>query len=181
LFFTTSILTGTSLYAREEIVPAKITKYYRLNYIAPKKLKVFLSKLLPGVKYEINNQLNLVLAIDTPEKIAALEKLLKDLDRQIDQVLIEAKIVEITLGSEKTYGIDWTWQDKFGGSIKEIKALLENFLSNDLTARAQLQVGTLKADSFNAVINFLLSQTNTDLLTSPSIVTLDGKKAIIIQ
>ena len=58
-----------------------------------------------------------------------------------------------------------------------IKSFLENFLPAD--SKFQAQFGTLRVDGFNLVLQYLLTQTNTDLLSSPSIVTLNGKEASI--
>jgi len=45
---------------------------------------------------------------DTPEFLRRIATLVRDIDRQPKQILIEAKILEVTLNSEDSYGIDWT-------------------------------------------------------------------------
>jgi len=45
---------------------------------------------------------------DTPEFIRRIEALIKSVDRQPKQILIEARILEVTLNAEDSYGIDWT-------------------------------------------------------------------------
>ncbi len=44
---------------------------------------------------------------DLPEFLTRIEKLLKTLDHQPKQVLIEAKILEITLQDSESFGLDW--------------------------------------------------------------------------
>ena len=45
---------------------------------------------------------------DTPEFVDRIAKLIRNVDRQPMQILIEARILEITLNAEDSYGIDWT-------------------------------------------------------------------------
>ncbi len=44
---------------------------------------------------------------DQPTFMSRMTELLRDLDRRPQQILIEAKILEITLADEDAYGIDW--------------------------------------------------------------------------
>lgn len=53
---------------------------------------------------------------DTPEFLLRIAKLVREVDRQPKQILIEAKMLEITLTEEDSYGIDWTkFFDSNGG------------------------------------------------------------------
>jgi len=45
---------------------------------------------------------------DTPEFLRRIATLIHNIDRQPKQILIEAKILEVTLNSEDSYGINWT-------------------------------------------------------------------------
>jgi len=44
---------------------------------------------------------------DLPEFVRRIEALIKSVDRQPKQILIEARILEVTLNAEDSYGIDW--------------------------------------------------------------------------
>ena len=45
---------------------------------------------------------------DTPEFVRRVERLIRELDKQPRQILIEAKILEVTLNTEDSFGVDWT-------------------------------------------------------------------------
>ena len=45
---------------------------------------------------------------DTPEFLNRIEKLVRKIDKQPKQILIEARILEVTLNEEESFGIDWT-------------------------------------------------------------------------
>ncbi len=52
-------------------------------------------------------QRNLVVVQDLPEFVRQIERLVGVLDAQPKQILIEAKVLEITLDDSETYGFDW--------------------------------------------------------------------------
>lgn len=49
----------------------------------------------------------LIVVEDQPPFVRRIARLLRDLDRRPQQVLIEAKILEVTLADEDAFGIDW--------------------------------------------------------------------------
>jgi len=49
----------------------------------------------------------LVIVEDTPYFLGRIQRLLKEIDRQPRQILIEAKILEISLTDSESYGLDW--------------------------------------------------------------------------
>lgn len=156
---------------------AKITKYYYLNYVAAKEFKYIVSKMLPNISIEVNEEFKMAMVTDTQENINIFENMLKQVDLKSAQIRIEAKIVETKLSSTDKMGVNWTWQDLYNNSNKEIKSFLENFITADSKFTAQF--GTLRTDGFNIILQYLLTKTDTDLLSSPNIVTLNGKEAMI--
>ncbi len=56
--------------------------------------------LLPGRR--------MVVVEETAEGMARIEALLREIDRQPKQIMIEAKILEVTLDDNQNFGIDWT-------------------------------------------------------------------------
>ncbi len=156
---------------------AKITKYYYLNYISAKEFKYVVTKMLPNMGLEVNEEFKMAMVTDTQENINIFENMLKLVDLKTAQIRIQAKIVETKLSTTDKMGVNWTWQDLYNNSNKEIKSFLENFVPAD--SKFSGQFGTLRTDGFNIILQYLLTQTNTDLLSSPSIVTLNGKEASI--
>ncbi len=62
----------------------------------------------------------LLIVEDTPEFVDRIAKLLVELDRKPTQIMIEAKILEVTLDDEDSFGIDWSKlfnSDGGGGSF----------------------------------------------------------------
>lgn len=170
------VIITNDLYGYE----AMQTFYYKLNYITTSELRLLLPKFISdSIKFEIIDNPPVIVAKDTEENIKILENAIKKLDVKPKQVMIEAKIIEMRISTTDKYGVNWTWADKLfdAKSYTQLSSSLSSFAATD--AKIELQFGTLRLDNFNAVLNMLLTQTNAELLSSPSVVTLDGKEAII--
>jgi type II secretory pathway component GspD/PulD (secretin) len=58
----------------------------------------------------------LLVVEDMPEFLDRIAALMQELDRQPRQILIEAKILEITLSDDESFGMDWKTMFKLGDS-----------------------------------------------------------------
>jgi len=52
---------------------------------------------------------NMVIIEDMPQFLAKIERIIDEIDREPKQVMIEAKILEITLTDNQSYGLDWAY------------------------------------------------------------------------
>lgn len=99
--------------------------------------------------------------------------------RMRNGVVIESKILEVTLDDETQYGINWT-------ALPDLSGLsLSGGLSGGATARQALSAGTtsfqigIAGRRFNAVIDALAQQGQINVLSAPKVSTLNNQKAII--
>jgi len=99
--------------------------------------------------------------------------------RMRNGVVIETKILEVTLDDETQYGINWT-------ALPDLSGLsLSGGLSGGATARQALSAGTtsfqigIAGSKFNAVIDALAQQGQINVLSAPKVSTLNNQKAII--
>ncbi len=82
---------------------------FPIHYANPAQLQALLTPYLSNygqLTMLIDNKIMMV--EDTPEFLRRIAELIRSVDRQPKQILIEAQILEITLNSEDSYGIDWT-------------------------------------------------------------------------
>ncbi|HBC58626.1 MAG TPA: hypothetical protein DCZ03_15815 [Gammaproteobacteria bacterium] len=87
-----------------------ITKTFRVHYIdlEDENFENFLEPYLSGYgKGTIIPSKGLITVRDLPEFVDVVESILDELDRQPKQLVIEAKILEVTLDDSEAYGIDW--------------------------------------------------------------------------
>ncbi|WP_457623256.1 type II secretion system protein GspD [Persephonella sp.] len=120
------------------------------------------------------NKFTGTLVVTAPkDKMKKIEKFLRNIKKEIKkQVLIEAKIVEVTLSSGYQYGINWS-------------ALLRNISGASVTMQQTLALDNSVGEvivsglDFNAVINALSVVGKIETLSNPRIRVINGQTALI--
>ncbi|MBL6714835.1 MAG: type II secretion system secretin GspD [Pseudomonadales bacterium] len=157
-----------------------------------------------GTTIAADPSLNAVVVRSDPSTLAEVSELLQSLDVRRTQVLIEAAIVEVALQDRRDLGVDMAVIDRKGESAPlavsplagALQALLGTSLGtgaiettqdlNLLGAGASLTNPTVAVAklsngiSFGAVLQALSSNSDSDLLSTPSILTLDNEEASIV-
>jgi type IV pilus assembly protein PilQ len=89
-------------------------KTVTLNYakVADVSPHLAAAKISPSGTITVDNVNNALVIKDTPEGIEAAERLIRDLDRRPQQVLIEAKLVDVTLTDNLDIGIQWEYANQ---------------------------------------------------------------------
>jgi type II secretory pathway component GspD/PulD (secretin) len=81
---------------------------FPIQYADPAQLQSMLSPYLSKYgQLTVLVENKMLVVEDTPEFLRRIAKLIREVDRQPRQILIEAKILEVTLNEEDSYGIDW--------------------------------------------------------------------------
>ncbi len=84
-------------------------KTFKVQYTDPVLVEKILKKHLSKYgKITTLPKRNIIAVEDTPEFLKRIGTLLNELDREPKQILIEAKILEITLNDAESFGIDWS-------------------------------------------------------------------------
>lgn len=82
---------------------------FKVQYSDPKQVADILTKYLSRYgKITPLNERRMIVIEDTPEFIDRAGKLLLELDAEPKQILIEARILEVTLDDSENYGVDWS-------------------------------------------------------------------------
>lgn len=125
---------------------------------------------------------NALVIMADPAKVRSLESIVRQLDQPRSQVLIHAAIVEISGDIVNTLGVQWGVNSgsaqggiTFPGTNIQVGALAGP--DPALPEGAVLQLG---GDRFNALISALASDTNNNILSTPSLLTLDNQEASIL-
>ena len=134
-------------------------------------IKNMLSIIVPGEgRVNIDSRQSEIIVKGTTEEINNVETIIVGLDKRAPQIMIEAKVVEITIDGEKDLGIRWssgTGDTKVEGQITIGELTLGGSLE-----RSGLIEATLKA---------LQTEGKTNILSNPKVLTLDGKEAKILS
>ncbi|VVN38360.1 Type II secretion system protein D [Pseudomonas fluorescens] len=127
---------------------------------------------------------NALVLIAEPAQIRTVENIVRQLDQPRAQVLIHAAIVEISGDIAEAVGVQWginsgdaTGFINFPGTDIPIIGGL-NFTENKSAPEGALL--HLGSDRFGALISALASNTHSNLLSTPSLLTLDNQEAEII-
>ena len=96
--------------AAAETVPTQKmeVRALKVQYSEPALVAEILSKYVSrGGKVTVLPQRQMIVVEDTPEGMQRIVALLREVDVQPRQIMIEAKILEITLDDNENFGIDW--------------------------------------------------------------------------
>ncbi|MCK4648340.1 AMIN domain-containing protein [bacterium] len=144
---------------------------------------------------------SLIITTDDPRNFIMLERLIKELDTEVPQVLLEAAIIEVTLDDNTAFGISWVWKTLHTGA-ENIRPELKGVMRwDDLSTVAPTAEGyeapTLASDpalyweeaglgkllfynkDVTALLQALAATRKVDVLSTPRILTLNNEPATI--
>ncbi|MFC3607104.1 type II secretion system secretin GspD [Stutzerimonas tarimensis] len=135
--------------------------------------------------------LNALVLLAPPEMVATLETIVRQLDVPRAQVLVEAAIVEVSGDISDALGVQWAVDARgstggaggvgFGNTGLAIGTLINAINQNEIPAGlpdgAIVGIGT---SSFGALITALSANSKSNLLSTPSLLTLDNEEAEIL-
>lgn len=132
-----------------------------------------------GRSLVVSPQAGLVTVRAMPDELRAIRQYLQRSEQMIQrQVVLEARIIEVTLNDEFQQGIDWVKVANSSrlGPITFSGATVGNTLSNSLGGITSLNFSTT---SFSSLLTLLSTQGNMQVLSSPRVTALNNQKAVI--
>ena len=124
---------------------------------------------------------NSLVILASPEQYKMMESALRKLDIVPLQVMIEARILEVVLRDDLSYGVEWFFQNN-------------NLSGGDRRSRGTLDLGSAgigalapgfaytvidTADRVRFALNLLASESDVNVLSSPTLMVLDNQTATI--
>ncbi|HLD09289.1 MAG TPA: secretin N-terminal domain-containing protein, partial [Methylophilaceae bacterium] len=157
-----------------------------------------------GRRVVTNPQSGIVVVRGMPSDIRNVEEFLRLMQLNIErQVILEAKIINVQLNDQSQNGVNWALFGNIRGTRATVGSINNNsslaprgeggVASNDLGATAggalinaattalggPLFAVALQGASFAALLSFLDSQGNVQVLSSPRIATINNQKAVL--
>ncbi|MGE7957941.1 type II secretion system secretin GspD [Pseudomonas sp. NPDC089530] len=127
----------------------------------------------------------LVLMAD-PAQLSMLDKVITQLDQPRAQVLVEAAIVEVSGDINEALGVQWAARagnvaggTNFSGTGLSIGTLLNQGKDKSVTLPDGAIIG-IGTSNFGALVTALSSDSKNNLLSTPSLLTLDNEAAEIL-
>jgi len=145
---------------------------YQVRYSDPEKVKDIVEEYLSDYgKVSVLADRNMLIIEDTPDHIKRVNTILKDIDDIPGQILIEAKILEVTLSDSNSYGINWSKVFNSGETTLGVQGLsspTSGLFINQVT------------DTLEAALTALYSKDDVRTLSSPNLVALENTEASVI-
>ncbi|MEJ5359398.1 MAG: type IV pilus secretin PilQ [Desulfobacterales bacterium] len=179
---------------QEEEGEPLITEYIPVNYSNAK------TDILPHVtniltkdrgKASVDERNNQVIITDIPEKVRQAKAIVARIDRVTPQVIIEARVVEATSNFTREIGFDWGTISvnafKIGGALKVgPTAFRADNIPSTFTANNSIgfNFSTLFGTNISIIDAKLAAselEGKSNVISSPKIITLSGRKATIKQ
>jgi general secretion pathway protein D len=150
---------------------------------------------------EADEATNALIITADPDVMQTISAVISKLDIRRAQVLVEAILVEVSNINDKEFGVEWLFGDKSGvyganssppgSGAGLLGATTAGILNEDtgllgaaLASNPGLSLGVGRIDSnglnFNFLIKALQEQSDTNILSTPSLLTLDNNEATIV-
>lgn len=147
----------------------------------------------------VNPEVNALVLVGTPAEYERAKKLLQNLDAELKQVSVEAKILAIDKNASKNLGIEWMWStipqypdrndDSYttmntDGSMTRYENYSYERTANDLTGYGIIRFGKGPEGIpfewyYGARINALVANGKARILSRPNVTTIQGREAEI--
>jgi len=149
-------------------------KTFRVQYSDPEQVKSIIENHLSSYgEVTALSDRNMLVVEDTPDYLRQVGRILKEIDREPNQVFIEAKILQVTLSDSDVYGINW--------------ARLFNYDSGDgafgvtgLSSPGSGLFFSLLTPNIDVALEALETMNRVRSLSSPKLLALEGQKASVV-
>lgn len=183
--------------------PALVTKIIQLQFASPSNTVAAVQSLLMDKRSRVmpDNRTSQLVVVSTENEMNEVEKMIVRLDTPTKQVLIEARILEVSFNPQTSKGLDWsgTFQNQhlsFGNNLNggPLSGESNPTLSGSGTGASAIgfpkmlfdtakgfnpATAFLDADGVSAVFSFLNASADVKTLSTPRTVTLDNEPAFL--
>lgn len=127
-----------------------------------------------------DSRTNSLIITDTPERFPLIEYMIVKLDTKLPQVLIEAKILEVSLESLENLGIEYGSSTGVLGTFSGPNMDASFPLGSKVGGTTKTHtLGSLNLSNFAATLSLLAKNEEAKYLATPNIITLDNEPAEI--
>ena len=153
-----------------------IEEVFELSYAKAKDIEgeVFKS-LTEGIgSIRVDEKTNKIIVKDLPHNMESIKNMIKEFDSRTKQVLVKAKIVEITLTDNFYMGVDWATM--FTDMHDMVLEGTFPFSSTGASSLA-MNVGTIAADKYEIAIDMIKTVGKVSIVSSPHIAICNNEEA----
>ena len=172
-----------------------LREFLPVKYGDISEIRGLLGTLVPDVQYNVDARQNLLIVEGSPGAINQVRDMLAELDRPLDQVMVDLKVVDISDNGTKNLGVTWSSnqapfsisttlnESAVGQSIVRTPTgpVLSPAVATAIPNNVPLSIGTFARTplAIDATINFLVTQNEAKILASPRVASISGKPSLI--
>ncbi len=166
-----------------------MTEYIPINYSsAGSDVSPHLEKILTPERgvLSVDERTNMIIMTDIQEKIDQAKELIYRLDKVTPQIMISARVVEVNKNFTKSLGINWgasrdTWRNNDDGNAYGFDVAMNYPVASQGSIGFDFSRITGTPLELNATLTASEIKGDVKIISSPKILTLDNKKAMIKQ
>jgi general secretion pathway protein D len=130
-------------------------------------------------KVLINQEAGMLTITGTKKQLDRAEEYLKQIMKRLHkEILLEAKIFEVTYSYDKTEGIDWgKFELGINGTSDASKSRINNVLDTNSIKKPNYLIGY--NFSMEGLVRFLKTQGDVQVVSNPKVMTLNNQSAVI--
>ncbi len=150
---------------------------------------------MPDVQYNVDARQNMLIVEGSPGAIDQVREMLAELDRPLDQVMVDLKVVDISDNGSKSLGVNWGGEGSPGSLQTTFNEnavgqrvvrtpsgpVLDPVAAITSPTTVPIAIGSFarSALAIEATINFLVTQNEAKILASPRVASISGKESLI--
>jgi type IV pilus assembly protein PilQ len=177
----------------EEVVQTRVVQNNVQTITEAQKLNAFVNDLAPqtialeraitnfftGSKYMIDYERNLVVARGTPEQLEVLETIIKEFDRGLQQVLIEARFVTVSAAAFQRLGVAWETGRTAFGTEQDTSTATALGILNPAFGISETFTNILNRRTLTATLSLLDQSGESQTLSAPRLTVINNLPATI--
>lgn len=169
-------------------------EYIPVNYGTLTDVQALVKQFVPDAQIITDSRLNLLIVEGTDSDIEQVEEVLANIDKPLDQVMLDVKVVDLAENGSKDMGITWSdisgTMGTFSTTFAEVVPGLfytedDHMITNDqanVDELASFNIGTFGRMPFllKAQMQMKIETGDAKVLASPRVATLSGTEAQIL-
>ena len=158
----------------------KVTRVFKLKNSEPKDLKQSINLLIDDASIRVDKRTSSLIITTYQSKLPEVESTIKQLDEEKKQIIIQARIEEVTKSGLSEIGINWDFNElNFQADDEDSSDDSDSSDSSDGDSGSNLlEIGDVSL-KYKSLLNMLEKNGDANLLANPRLTTVDGKKANI--
>lgn len=172
----------------QEMEKGQNMRIFNLRFANAADVELQLKERLDALKLgtvKADERSNTLVVTALSKRMEEVERIIQALDEKTREVLIEAKIIQVTLSDNFDAGINWQEVLRDAGNEIGVEKFRPQFsgtfpIDSTLTSNGKLIIGNTATDSFAATIQYLQRIGQTKILSSPRITAVNKEPARIL-